>query len=489
MQKILKYIIVTLLSLSLAWLLFYIAFTYYISSASLRQNLSNRLSIATGYRVELHQPPHISFFPKLKASFNYVILKNKDIDFLKTDKLEISFSFWQALKGIMVVSDIKLIKPHFFLYSAINDFPPLMQHSFSLHTISIKDGLLDYSPGKQVKNLNGWLKFGPKRSYLNLSGQLLNKPINFVSDSAYRNNSLQLYNINAQIGRQEIHGALQIFNKPTIKLVGSLALNEINLKTYIYYLLDNIIANLDIRISADKAYYEGFQLKKLAATIQTDNKNLIFTLGDAKAIGGQISAVCNIVKNHNLKLQMLLKNINPAELKLPIEFKDKLTINIELNQFINLKQLKQRVLHDDLQNLTFKIKLANAKIASYNIKTILKIAASYTKNLGKFIEIPAPYESLIVKRNKNYIYFKNAILTFNFNKLAVKLNATANFDKVKHLFSLVKTPANVMLHGIMHGENPINYWFINGHFIAMRQTHNLYSNKLLYDLLNKYKVN
>lgn len=533
MQKILKYIGLILLTILIALSLCYLAFIYYISSESLRKNLSNRLSITTGYRVQLHQSPHISFFPQPKASLDYVILQNNKTDFLKVDKVEIDFSFWKALKGIISVSDIRIIKPEFFLYNPINDFFSLMQHSIipnkSLHSIIIKDGMVHYSLNKEDKidNLNGtlFLKRKSQKPYISLEGNILNKKFNFASNIAYEADKkiLQLNNINVTSGRQEMHGAMQIITKPVIKLVGSLALNSMDIKDNLAYLLNKLYryndksVNLDIRLSSNIAECDNFTINNLATTIQLDNKGLILSLGNAQTKMGVINAICKIIRNKggedfSINIEMLAKDVDYdaicTKFKLPLKIKGKADLNIKIQQKLNVEEINRLYkilfsntdIDSNLQKFPFKINISlnKGKIASYNIKQALDIAADYKikRKIShhKFVDTIAPYETDIEDLNYNYIDFENVNLIIAAdNKENIKLCGQGLFENKEHNFKATINPKSFILYGTEKGDKTINYWLFKQnkiHFIAMPQVEvkNLRSKKLLSNLLGKYKV-
>ncbi len=533
MQKILKYIGLTFLSALIVLYLCYLAFMYYISSESLRSDLSNRISAATGYRVQLHQSPHISFFPQLKASLDYVILQNNRADFLRADKIEIDFSFWKALKGIISVSDIQIIKPEIFLYNPINDFFSIMQHSFipkkSLHTIIIKDGVLHYSLHKEDKidKLNGVIFLGRKEqsSYINLQGNILNKKFNFVSNTAYDADKkiLQLNNINVTLDNQEMHGAVQIITKPVTKLVGSLALNSMDVKSNLNYLLNKLFQhndnalNIDIRLSANIVKYENFIINNLATTIQLDKKGLILSIGSAQTKIGAINAILKIIRAKGsvdflTNIEMLAKDVDYKALcskfKLPIKIKGKANLNIKIQQKLKAEQINKLYkilatngeIYNNIQKIPLKINISlnKGQIASYNIKQALDIAENHKIKHKirhhKFVEIIAPYEIDIDNFNNNYIDFKNVKLTLDCsNKENIRLWGEGWFANKEHNFNSTIKPDSFILYGTAKGDNNIDYWLFKQnktHIIAMQhaKVNNLCSKKLLSNLLNKYKV-
>lgn len=517
MKKISKYFLMFFLSTIIGLFILYIIFISYISSASLRNNLSKRLSLATGYNVSLQQSPQIKFFPTLSASFNYIALRDKTNDFLKADKINLDFSPLKALKGKIAISDIKIINPQFFLFNPVKDFSNFMQHSFfpihNVEKIIIENGTVYYNPDKNIKvnALNGNIFLGNKKEKpsINLNGYIENNKITISSQTIYdaAKNILQLNNLAIALNKQELTGALQIINHASPKIVGSIALNNIELANYIKFLLTNATINtknnldLDIRLSAATAQWKDFIISNLATTIQSDEKGLNLNVGNAQTKLGNVNLVYKLTPSGKNFISDLQLNANSADyklLKLPViitgknkfNFSSKQTLsNAELIKFINL--LAKNLWHGPAKiNVTF----AKGQIETYNIPKLLELTETYKIrkkiNKHKIITIQAPYEKVIDKSEHNMSDFTNLKITIdNVTNDRTKFSAEGIINNNSHNLTGEFNSQTFKLKGI---SKDINYWIFkdnNLHFIGLKnlEQNKILSNKLLETTLNNYK--
>ncbi|MGH6761878.1 MAG: AsmA family protein [Phyllobacterium sp.] len=90
-----------------------------VSAELIRSRLAYEISAWTGYEVELHQAPQLSFFPIFRAALNDVTISQPGLDdappLMTADRIEVNLSLFSVLTGDVSFSDTKLIRPHFLL--------------------------------------------------------------------------------------------------------------------------------------------------------------------------------------------------------------------------------------------------------------------------------------------------------------------------------------------------------------------------------------
>lgn len=489
MQKIIKYLLISFLSIIVTLFAIYVIFIAYISSESLRKNLSARLSLATGYSVNLQQAPKVSFFPELKASFNYITLQNKKNVFLKADKIEIDFSFWQALKGIITISDIKIIKPHFFVYEPITDVMSFIQHSFlpihKVRNIIIEDGIIHYTnKDKEITHLNGNIFLGVKKQKptINLTGDLFNQKFKIYSEVTYNlaNNILQFNNLAANLAKQELKGALQILAQPKVKIIGSVATNNLDLMSNVTMILNNLFEykkrglNLDIRLSSDIVNCKNFSINNLAATIQLNEKGLNLNVGNAKTNLGVLSLIYKLTpikKDYNSNLQLTGKMVDYSKLPFFININGQENLNFSLKQKLTPDQIAAQI-HSLLDSnpqeqiiwqtpANLELCLNKGMIESYNLIDLLQKTSEYKiKKIvkRKIRNVQSAYQNLLDLTVHDMTEFKNLEINFNiYSKYNAKFSVSSIFNGEKHNIIGQINKENFKLNG---KTNDINYWIV-----------------------------
>lgn len=112
-------LLATILILALVAGGFLVALPTLVSTELIRARLVQEISNWTGYSVEAHQAPHISFFPVFNASLNDVTIRNPwqrdGAPFMQAERIEVDLSLLSALTGNVAFTETKIVRPRFVL--------------------------------------------------------------------------------------------------------------------------------------------------------------------------------------------------------------------------------------------------------------------------------------------------------------------------------------------------------------------------------------
>lgn len=308
MRQIIKYAfcIFCFLLLFLAASLVY--FTYFFSTDSLRKHLAEVLSAKTGYNVQLHQSANIAFFPQFKASLHSIVLTTPRsaglTPVMRAEQIDINLSLIKALQGKLEFSNIKIVKPQFFLSQPVYDIILAAQKIFnpegimrkSLATITIENGCCE-----DLSDIMAHITFGgvQQQPYIEAQAKYLGQALQLNTHiKVNRGKNIELPDLSFLLDKFKLHGALQLalLSSPTI--TGSLAIETLDLQHFIQKLWTNYIVtsgykkeqvNLDLRLSAAKAQYKALEVKNLAVTLQAGIRNVTLTIGNGESQYGRIS--------------------------------------------------------------------------------------------------------------------------------------------------------------------------------------------------------
>ncbi|MDN5249139.1 MAG: AsmA family protein [Alphaproteobacteria bacterium] len=308
MRQIIKYafcIFCFLLMLLAASLVY---FTYFFSTDSIRKHLAEVLSAKTGYNVQLHQSAHIAFFPQFKASLYSIVLTTPRsaglAPLMRAEQIDIDLSLIKALQGKLEFSNIKVVKPQFFLSQPVYDIILAAKKIFgpdgimrkSLTTLTIENGRCE-----NLGDIMAHITFGglQQKPYIEAQAKFFGQALRLNTHiDVNRGKNIDLPDLLFLLDKFKLHGALQVALLANPTITGSLAIEQLDLQNFIQKLWTNYImtighnkelVNLDLRLSAASAKYKVLEVKNLAVTLQAGIKNLLLTIGNGESQYGRIA--------------------------------------------------------------------------------------------------------------------------------------------------------------------------------------------------------
>lgn len=463
MRRTIKYALCLLCALVCIVSATLIYLTYFFSADSLRQHLGAVLSAKTGYSVQLRQSAHISFFPQFKASLYAIELTAPKstrshglAPLMRAQRIDLELSFVEAMRGHLEFSNIKIIKPQFFLARPVYDvglalakiFNPSSNMRQKLATITIEDGSIFYSaenllaqqntlnndPSK-LTNIMAQLSFGgpEQQPYLQITGKSKAKDVSLQSHIIVRGKkSIGLPDITLVADKVKLRGALQLAFGVNPCLTGSIAVEDLNMLDFLQSLWRSYITaksqkkeliDLDLRLSANEAHYKKLAVKNLAVTLQANTKTLRLGIGNVETPYGIMTGnINNSITSDKTKIEATFnaRKANLAVLDNSI-FQTKAygSISLKATSSVKLKNIGA-----DAQNILSAI-IANMATSATITSNAGKVTSAIIPALDRH-NITVLQEDQIIDLKKRAAYeFKNLKIEMAVSPAQTKISAAS----------------------------------------------------------------
>ncbi|EJF85820.1 AsmA family protein [Candidatus Bartonella washoeensis] len=139
---------------------------YLVSTDTIRVRLAQELSVWTGYKVQLRNPPQLKLFPYPKAFLSGVSLTSKInnvVPLMEAESIEVELSLVDLLRGHVSFSETRIVHPQFVIEKPVKTVADFFER------FSRSQGAL----GLAIRNVREIIKHNPEQPDIK---RLLNQP-------------------------------------------------------------------------------------------------------------------------------------------------------------------------------------------------------------------------------------------------------------------------------------------------------------------------